>query len=408
MKIIRRKTKTIKIGSVYIGGTNPIAIQSMTKAKTSDIEKTIRQIKELEKADCQIVRLAVKDSDDARAIKKIKPRVNIPLVADIHFNWRLALEAIDSGIDKIRLNPGNIYKKEQIREIAGAAKLNRIPIRVGVNSGSLKSHKSGVTGQASQADKMVKSTLDYIKILEGFKFYDIVVSLKASNILDTVEAYRKMAKLCEYPFHLGVTATGLPQRGAIKSSIAIGALLLEGIGDTIRVSLTDKPEPEVYTARGILESLGLRYFGPEIISCPTCGRCEVDLVSIVKKMENLLSRYPVIPLSRLTGKRANGSTGSGSTGSPFALSEQSESKGSPSLEPSRAKSRDGQTGKPFKVAIMGCVVNGPGEAREADIGVAFGRKEGLLFRNGQAIKKVSFSNCIATLLKELRHLKNHI
>ena len=302
MKIIRRKTKTIKIGSVYIGGTNPIAIQSMTKAKTADIEKTIRQIKELEKADCQIVRLAVKDSDDARAIKKIKPKVNIPLVADIHFNWRLALEAIDSGIDKIRLNPGNIYKKEQIREIAKAAKVNRIPIRVGVNSGSLKSHKSGVTSQASQADKMVKSTLDYIKILEGFKFYDIVVSLKASNILDTIEAYRKMAKLCEYPFHLGMTATGLPLQGTIKSSITIGALLLEGIGDTIRVSLTDKPEPEVYAARGILESLGLRYFGPEIISCPTCGRCEVDLVSIVKKMENLLSRYPVIPFNGQTGK----------------------------------------------------------------------------------------------------------
>jgi len=367
MRIIRRKTKTIKIGNVYIGGNNPIAIQSMTKVKTSDIEKTVRQIKELQKADCQLVRLAVKDTDDARAIKKIKPRVNIPLVADIHFNWRLALEAIDSGIDKIRLNPGNIYKKEQIREIAGAAKLNRIPIRVGVNSGSVRRKARRQARRKAIVDVMVENVLDYIKILEGFKFYDIVVSLKASNILDTVEAYRKMAKLCEYPFHLGVTATGLPQRGAIKSSIAIGALLLEGIGDTIRVSLTGKPKEEVRVAKSILESTGLRHFGPEIISCPTCGRCEVDLVSIVKKMENLLSRYPVIPLSRLTGKRANG-----------------------------------QTGKPFKVAIMGCVVNGPGEAREADIGVAFGRKEGLLFRNGQVIKKVSFSDCIATLLKELR------
>jgi (E)-4-hydroxy-3-methylbut-2-enyl-diphosphate synthase len=365
MKIIRRKSKTIKIGNVSIGGNHPIAIQSMAKTKTADIEDTIKQIKELERSGCEIVRLAVRDEHDAKALKKIKSRISISLVADIHFDWRLALKAIDSGVDKIRLNPGNIYRKEQIREITRAAKLAHIPIRVGVNSGSLRNRHSNV------GNTMVESALDYIKIFEGLGFDDIVVSLKASNILDTIEAYRKIARLCDYPLHLGVTATGSPDRGAIKSSIALGSLLLEGIGDTLRISLTDNPVEEIRTARSILETLGLRRFGPEIISCPTCGRCEVDLVKIVKGLENSLSRYPVIPLSRSTGKQANR-----------------------------------QTGKPIKVAIMGCVVNGPGEAKEADIGVAFGKKDGLLFRNSRAIKKVSFSNCITSLLEELKKIRN--
>ncbi len=358
MRIIRRKTKSIKIGNICIGGNNPIAIQSMAKTKTADIENTIQEIRELENSGCEIVRLAVKDSLDARAIKKIKEKVSLAVVADIHFNWQLAIQAIDSGVDKIRLNPGNIYKKEQIREIVSAAKLNRIPIRVGVNSGSLRNRTSYIVHRTSQADGMVKSALDYIRILEGFKFYDIVVSLKASNILDTIEAYRQMAKLCNYSLHLGVTATGLPQQGAIKSSIAIGALLLEGIGDTIRVSLTDKPREEVKAAKSILEALGLRRFGPEVISCPTCGRCEVDLVKLVKEFENKLTT---------------------------------------NHEP-----RTTNHPRPLKVAIMGCVVNGPGEASEADIGVAFGKKEGLLFRKHKAIRKISFANCIATLLKEIR------
>ena len=331
-----------------------MAIQSMTKTGTSDIEKTVRQIRELENAGCEIVRLAVKDNRDAKALRIIKRRVDVPLVADIHFDWRLAIEAIDAGADKIRLNPGNIYKKDEIREIAKAAKLARIPIRVGVNSGSLKNHKPQAAGLKPRVDKMVKSALDYIKILEGFKFYDIVVSLKASDIFDTIEAYRRMSGLCDYPFHLGVTATGSPYSGTIKSGIALSILLLGGIGDTIRVSLTDKPEAEVRAAKSILEAIGLRCFGPEVISCPTCGRCEVDLVSIVKELENKLSTVN------------------------YRLST-----------------------RPPKVAVMGCIVNGPGEAREADMGVAFGRKEGLLFKKGKAVRKVTLANCADILLKEI-------
>jgi len=356
MKIIKRKSKTIKIGNVSIGGNHPIAIQSMAKTKTEDVEDTVEQITQLEKAGCEIVRLAVRDEHDTKALKKIKSRINIPLVADIHFDWRLALKAIDSGVDKIRLNPGNIYRKEQIREITQAAKLAHIPIRVGVNSGSLRNRQSNV------GNTMAESALDYIKILEGFGFYNIVVSLKASNILDTIEAYRKIARLCDYPLHLGVTATGSPDRGAIKSSIALGSLLLEGIGDTIRISLTDDPVEEIRAARSILETLGLRRFGPEIISCPTCGRCEVDLVKLVKEFEKRLSTV---------------------NGKLLTVNSQ-----------------------PLKVAIMGCVVNGPGEAKEADIGVAFGKRDGLLFRNSQAIKKVSFSNCITSLLEELKKIRN--
>ncbi len=368
MVIKRRKSRIIKIGNIEIGGANPIAIQSMAKVKTSDIEKTVRQLKELESAGCEIVRLAIKDSLDARAIKRIKLKVKLPIAADIHFNWRLALEAIDNGADKIRLNPGNIYKQDQIKEIVRAAKINHIPIRVGVNSGSLSvSRLAGLLVCRSQADKMVKSALDYVKILERFKFHDIVISLKGSDILDTVEAYRKIAKLSDYPLHLGLTATGASYNGGIKSSIALGALLMDGIGDTIRVSLTDEPRQEIKAARAILESLGLRCFGPEIISCPTCGRCGVDLVKIIKELENSLSRYPVIPLSRLTGKQANR-----------------------------------LTGKPIKVAVMGCEVNGPGEARQADIGIAFGKKMGVLFSKGKLIKKVSFDKCVDALLEGIQ------
>jgi (E)-4-hydroxy-3-methylbut-2-enyl-diphosphate synthase len=351
MNILRRKTRIIKIGDVHIGGDNPIAIQSMAKTKTADIEKTLRQIKGLEAAGCEIIRLAVRDALDAKAISKIKERARVPLVADIHFNWRLAIQAIDNGIDKIRLNPGNIYKKNEIKEIAAAARHNRIPIRVGVNSGSLRSARCKAI-----SSEMVNSALDYIRILEGFRFYDIVVSLKGSNIFDTMDACRSMAKKCEYPLHLGITATGPSFGGAIKSSIAIGALLLEGIGDTIRVSLTDEPEAEVKVARSILETMDLRHFGPEIISCPTCGRCEVDLIKMVNEFKNRLS---AVNCKLLTDNL-----------------------------------------RPLKVAIMGCVVNGPGEAAGADIGVAFGKKEGLLFKDGKAIKKVSFGNCIDYLLEE--------
>lgn len=358
MKILRRKTKTIKIGNIRIGGGNPIAIQSMVKTKTADIRPTVKQIKELEGMGCEIVRLAVKDSRDAKALGVIKKQVNIPLVADIHFDWRLALAAIDSGADKIRLNPGNIYKEDKIRQIARAAKLAAIPIRVGVNSGSLPNASYRLSGAKPIADLMVEAALDYVRILEKAGFSDIVISLKASDIFDTIEAYRKMAKLCDYPFHLGVTATGAPYRGAIKSCIALSILLLEGIGDTIRISLTDKPQAEVKAAWSVLEVLGLRCFRPEIISCPTCGRCEVDLVRIVRDLESKLSTVN------------------------FQLST-----------------------RPMKLAVMGCVVNGPGEAKEADLGVAFGKKEGLLFKKGVATRKISAGKCTDVLLKELQGLK---
>lgn len=356
MKIIRRKTKAIKIGNLYIGGNNPIALQSMTKTKTADVEKTVRQIKELGSIGCEIVRLAIKDTSDAKALRRIKQGqgINIPIVADIHFNWRLALEAIDNGADKIRLNPGNIYKRDEIKEIVSALKLAKLPLRIGVNSGSVKDLNSR---RLSMPDKLVSSALDYIKTLERLKFYDIVVSLKASNVLDTVEAYRKMASICNYPLHLGVTATGLSSRGVIKSSMAIGVLLLEGIGDTIRVSLTDNPKVEVEAAKSILEALGLRRFGPEIISCPTCGRCEVDLIKIVKEFQNKFNAvYRKPPTVNL---------------------------------------------QPLRVAIMGCIVNGPGEAKEAEIGIAFGRKEGLLFRKGKPVRKVQSNKCVNLLLKEI-------
>jgi (E)-4-hydroxy-3-methylbut-2-enyl-diphosphate synthase len=323
----------------------------MAKTKTANIENTLKQIKELENAGCEIVRLAIKDILDARALKKIKPKINIPVVADIHFNWRLALEAIDNGADKIRLNPGNIYKRSEIKEIVSALKLAKIPLRIGLNSGSLRNLNSK---RLSMPDKLARAALDYIKIVEGLKFYDIVVSLKASTVLDTIEAYRKLSRLCDYPLHLGVTATGPSLQGAIKSAMALGTLLLEGIGDTIRISLTDKPLQEVKAAKYILEALQLRKFGPEIISCPTCGRCEVDLVKIVRDLEAKLTTYNL----QLTTR-------------------------------------------PLKLAVMGCVVNGPGEARQADIGVAFGRKDGTLFKKGRYIRKVTFEKCADVLLEEL-------
>ncbi|MFA5410531.1 MAG: flavodoxin-dependent (E)-4-hydroxy-3-methylbut-2-enyl-diphosphate synthase [Candidatus Omnitrophota bacterium] len=354
MKIARRKARIVKIGNIRIGGNYPVAIQSMAKTKTADIESTLGQIKDLEAAGCEIVRLAIKDNADAIALKKIKRRAQLPLVADIHFNWRLALAAIDNGADKIRLNPGNIYKPAEVKEIISALKSAGIPLRIGVNSGSLKALNSH---RLSMPDRLVAAGLSYVRMVEKLKFREIVISLKASNAQDTIAAYEKMSRLCEYPFHLGVTATGLPLEGAIKSAIAIGALLLRGIGDTIRVSLTDNPKEEVMAGKFILEALGLRRFGPEIISCPTCGRCEVDLVKIVKEL-----------------------------GAKFSTMNY------------------GLSTRPPKVAVMGCVVNGPGEAREADIGLAFGRNEALLFKNGKPIKKVSYSRCIDAVLREMERI----
>ena len=352
MQIKRRKSKVIKIGDCLIGGENPVSIQSMTKTKTSDIDNTVRQINQLEGVGCQIVRLAVKDLTDAEALRKIKARVRLPLVADIHFSYRLAIAAIENGADKIRLNPGNINKPRQIKAVIAALKAAKIPLRIGLNSGSVGDF---VTRKSSMTDKLVAACMDYVKMIEKLKFTNIVISLKANNVLDTVEAYRKIAKVCNYPLHLGLTATGSVYNGIIKSSIALGSLLLEGIGDTIRVSLTDNPTEEVRAAQCILKSLGLRSGGVQLISCPTCGRCELDLISIVKDLETKL-----------------------------AAKEYKQSDYS------------------LKVAVMGCVVNGPGEAKEADIGLAFGKQEGLLFRKGKPIKKVAAVDCVRVLLEEIK------
>jgi len=333
-------TRQIKVGKVRIGGGSPIVIQSMTKTDTRDIARTVRQIKELEEAGCELVRVAVKDFQAASAIKKIKEKIRIPLIADIHFDYRLAIVAIQNGADKIRLNPGNIHKEEQVIEVARLAKKKRVPIRVGVNSGSLR-------GVPAQANKMVKGALDYIKLLEKARFYDIIVSLKASDVLMTIEAYRKFSKESRYPLHLGITAAGPVSTGIVKSSIGIGTLLLEGIGDTIRVSLTANPCEEVVAAKNILQALKLRRFGPEIRSCPTCGRCQVDLEGIVGQVEARATkaRFPTI-------------------------------------------------------AIMGCEVNGPGEAKDADIGIACGKGSGVIFKKGKIIKRVKEKDIVKELLSE--------
>ncbi len=349
----RRVSRVIKIGSVEIGGNNPVAIQSMAKAKTSDARRVIPQIRGLEAAGCEIIRVAVKDIDDARAIARIKEDIGIPLVADIHFDHRLALAAISAGADKIRLNPGNIFKPASVKQVVCAAADAGIPIRVGLNSGSVR-------GSGDPVKLMVAAALSYVRQLERYKFNDIVLSLKANDAAGTIAAYRAIAPQCDYPLHLGVTATGAPFEGMIKSCVALGSLLIDGIGDTIRISLTDKPQEEVRVAKALLASLGLRNFGPSIISCPTCGRCEVGLVGIVKDLEKKLA-----PMAGKPGQRA----------------------------------------KPLTVAVMGCVVNGPGEARHADIGIAFGKGTGLLFKKGKPVRKVAADKSVKTLLREIRALE---
>ena len=346
-------TKQIRVGKIKIGGGAPIVVQSMTKTDTRDVAATVSEIRELERAGCELVRVAVKDFQAASAIKKIKKKVKLPLIADIHFDYRLALEAIECGADKIRLNPGNIHKEQHIIKVARLAKKTRVPIRVGVNSGSVKCQVSGVKGMASS---LVKTALDFIKILEKAKFYDIIVSLKASDVLTTIDAYRRFSKKSKYPLHLGVTAAGPISTGLVKSSIGIGALLLEGIGDTIRVSLTAHSCEEVAAAKNILQALGLRRFGPEIISCPTCGRCQVDLKRIVRELESRCALYAV----RYTPKKF------------------------PSI------------------AIMGCEVNGPGEAKEADIGIACGKKSGVIFKKGKITRRVKEKDIIKRLLYEIQ------
>ncbi len=361
MKINRRKSKIVRIGKIKIGGDNPIAVQSMVKVSTSDSAGVIREIKKLQKLDCKIVRVAVKNKQDVSALKKIKRGISIPLVADIHFDKRLALAAIAAGVDKIRLNPGNIHNKVEVCEIAKAAKRAGIPIRVGVNSGSVKGYPLTAKYKSdNQAHLMVKCALDYIKLLETTGFSDIIVSIKGSDVLTTILANEKIAKVCQYPLHLGVTATGAGKAGIVKSSLAIGRLLSEGIGDTIRTSLTDLSVREVEVSYEILGALGYSNRAPEIISCPTCGRCEVDLIKIVKELDEKLSNLDCNLLVR-----------------------------------------------PVKLAVMGCVVNGPGEAEIADLGVAFGKNDGLLFKKGKAIKKIPYAKCVSTLLKELKTINKN-
>lgn len=356
---MRRKTRQIKVGGVKIGGGAPVSIQSMAKVRTSDVPRVTAQIKRLEKAGCEIIRVAVKDMDDARAISFIKRSISIPLVADIHFDYRLAIESIKNGADKIRLNPGNMKKKEDVERVIAAAREAHIPIRIGVNSGSVSRGRC-----STDAKLLVKAAVNYIRLFEKCRFYDIILSLKASDVRETVDAYRRMSDISDYPLHLGVTASGPQDAGMIKSAIGIGSLLIDGVGDTIRVSLTAAPEDEVTAAKRILSAVGIRKFGHEIISCPTCGRCQVDLSPIVNNLERALNE-------RRTPARRSFSEGG---------------------------TKD-ERRKFFKIAIMGCEVNGPGEAREADIGIAAGKDSGILFVKGGMIKRVPAKGFVREIIK---------
>lgn len=344
----RKKTKTIYVGEVPIGGENPIAVQSMTKTDSADIKSTTKQIKSLEALGCEIIRLAVPDMNAVKAFGKIKKSISIPMIADIHFDWRLALEAIREGADGLRINPGNIGAKWKIKEVVTAAKESGIPIRVGVNAGSLEKELLRKYGHP-KPEALVESAGRHIEILEELSFTNIKVSLKASEVLKTIEAYRLFSERYNYPLHIGVSEAGPPSRGVVKSSVGLGILLSEGIGDTIRVSLTAEPEEEVRVAYGILRSLGLRKRGVDIISCPTCGRCKIDLKGLAAKVEKRL--------------------------------------------------RD--IDKPMTIAVMGCVVNGPGEAREADFGIAGGRGRGILFKKGKILKKLREEELLDALLEEI-------
>ncbi|MBI5205019.1 MAG: flavodoxin-dependent (E)-4-hydroxy-3-methylbut-2-enyl-diphosphate synthase [Nitrospirae bacterium] len=344
----RKKTRTIYVGKVPVGGGHPISVQSMTKTDTRNVKATVKQIKGLEKAGCEIIRLAVPDMDAAKALGKIKKSVNIPIIADIHFDWRLALEAINQGVDGLRINPGNIGATWKVKEVVAGAKDKGLPIRIGVNAGSLDKRLLAKYGHPTP-QALVESAAGHINILEGLKFRDIKVSLKASNVPTTVEAYRLFSRKFKYPLHVGISEAGPPSTGIIKSSVGIGILLSEGIGDTIRVSLTAEPAEEIRVAYGILNSLGLRKRGAEIISCPTCGRCNINLKGLAAKVESKLKLID----------------------------------------------------KPITVAVMGCIVNGPGEAREADFGIAGGKGRGILFKKGKIIKAVKEDRLLEELLKEI-------
>lgn len=339
------------MGSLLIGGDALISVQSMTNTDTCDVSATVSQIKRLQSAGCELVRVAVPNIKSASVIGEIKANISIPLVADIHFDYRLALKAIEQGIDKLRINPGNIGDKEKIKMVVESAMKNGVPIRIGVNSGSLEKDLLEKYGHATP-EAMVESAMRHVKILEEFGFYDIVVSLKASDPLRTIETYRLISDRVDYPLHLGVTEAGTVFAGSIRSAVGIGVLLSEGIGDTIRVSLTDDPVQEVRAGYEILKSLGLREHGVTIVSCPTCGRTQIDIIKIAREVEARLSDIE----------------------------------------------------KPIKVAVMGCVVNGPGEAMDADIGIAGGKRLGLLFKKGKKVRTIPEEQLVNVLVEEVRKL----
>lgn len=344
----RVDTRKIMVGNVQIGGENKVSIQSMCNTKTKDIQATVKQILELEKVGCEIIRVACLDIEDAKAIKEIKKQIHIPIVADIHFDYKIALEAIKSGVDKVRINPGNIGSKEKVKAVVEACKEKNIPIRIGVNGGSLEKELLEKYGKPT-AEAMVESARKHVKILEDLDFYDIAISLKASDLDLCIKAYELASKEFNYPLHLGITEAGTEFSGTIKSSIGLGVLLREGIGNTIRVSLSDDPVKEIKVAKEILKDCGLYKNTPTLIACPTCGRTRIDLIPIAKEVEEFLSTIE----------------------------------------------------SDIKVAVMGCAVNGPGEAREADIGIAGGIDEGLLFKKGQIIKKVPQSKIVEVLKVEI-------
>ncbi len=349
----RRKSKKVMVGDVGIGGDSPISVQSMTNTKTYDIESTVKQIHTLEEAGCDIIRVAVPDMESAYAISNIKSKINIPLVADVHFDFRLAIESIKQGADALRINPGNIGDVDKIRKIVEMAKSYQTPIRIGVNSGSLEKDLLEKYGKPTP-EAMVDSALRHVEIFEDLNFTDIVISLKSSDVISSIYSYKMMALKADYPLHLGITEAGTLLKGTIKSSVGLGILLYEGIGDTIRVSLTGKPLDEVKVGFEILKSLDLRKGGINLISCPTCGRTEINLINIAKEIEEKLEHIK----------------------------------------------------KPLKVAVMGCIVNGPGEAREADIGIAGGDKRVAIFKKGEIIKTVPEENAVSELIREIKKMLN--
>ncbi len=348
----KRNTNKVRIGTVEIGGDAPVAIQSMTNTHTTDVEATVSQINRLKEAGCEIIRVAIPNMDAAMAIEKIKKRVSMPLVADIHFDYKLAIAAMEKGADKIRINPGNIGSSDRVRSVVSCAKERGIPIRIGVNAGSMEKEllakHGGITPEA-----MVESAQKHIGILENMNFSEIVLSLKVSNVPLTIATYELMSRKVAYPLHVGVTEAGTVYMGTVKSAVGIGALLAQGIGDTIRVSLTGDPVEEVRAAKAILKALGLYRNGPEFISCPTCGRTQIDLIDIAGKVESALEGVE----------------------------------------------------KPLKIAVMGCVVNGPGEAREADIGIAGGEGCAMLFKKGKVIRKIPEGKIVEELLKEIENME---